>query len=110
MHLVELDPAPAPGEWLKLRLLVIGASTGRGAVMNVWLAHHPNDINQDGTVDVRDATAFGDLFGNGGSPLLVDLNGDGTVDTRDATTFGDLWHGTDTTQAWSGHRLPDKPE
>ena len=78
--------------------------------MDVWLAHHPADVNQDGTVDVRDATAFGELFNSEGPPELTDLNGDGVVDVRDATTFGEIWRGTDTTQPWNGHRLPDRPE
>ena len=111
LHLVELDLAPAPGQWLKLSLDVRGQSTLAPSSLDVWLAHHPGDVNQDGTVDVRDATAFGDLFGNSGSPLLVDLNGDGQVDARDATTFGDLWHGRNgVSQPWNGHRLPVRPE
>ena len=78
--------------------------------MDVWLAHHPGDINQDSVVNLRDASAFGERFTNGDHTALVDSNGDGVVDARDATTFREIWHGTDTTQPWNGHRLPDKPE
>ena len=42
---------------------------------------------------------------------LADLNGDGTADVRDATAFGDIWRGAgDATKAWQGHELPPKPE
>ena len=109
-HTVELDPAPAPGEWLKLSLTVRGTSP-HAVTFSVFLAHHPGDINQDGVVDVHDATAFGEQFRNGGSPLLIDLNGDGAVDVRDATTFGDLWHGGGgALQPWNGSSLPNKPQ
>ena len=88
---------------MKLALAVAGESADVGAaVFQVWLAHHPGDINQDGIVDVRDATVFGELFRGGGSPLLVDLNVDGAVDVRDATRFGDLWNGRgDASQPWN---------
>ena len=42
-------------------------------------------------MNVKDATAFGEQFRNDGSPLLIDLNGDGAVDVRDATAFGGRW-------------------
>ena len=109
-HTVVLDLAPAPGQWLKLALVVRGQSP-TPATFNIWLAHHPGDINQDGGVDIRDATSFGDLFRNGGSPVLVDLNGDGMVDVRDASTFGRIWRGeAPATQSWEGSMLPEKPE
>ena len=92
------------------RLNVTGQATARPATFELWFAHLPGDVNQDGQVNIRDATAFGELFNNEGPPELLDLNGDGAIDTRDATTFGEIWHGTDTTQPWNGHRLPVKPE
>ncbi len=110
-HLVELDPPPAPGQWLKLTLNVTIADSGCSANLNLWLAHHPGDINQDGVVNIRDATAFGEEFGGERREALIDLNGDGVVDIRDATKFGQIWRGEgDNTRAWQGSTLPPKPE
>lgn len=111
VHVVELTPAPEPGQWVKLTLPVTGEVSGGEADLTVWVAHHPGDINQDGVVNIRDATAFGEEFGGRASPRLVDLNGDGVVDVRDATAFGDIWRGAgDATKAWEGHELPPKPK
>ena len=99
-----------PGHWLKLTLHATGNDSGRAAEIEMWLAHHPGDMNQDGDVNVRDATAFGEMFRGGGSTRLLDLNGDGQVDARDATTFGDIWRGTgDQPRPWRGSRLTDRP-
>ncbi len=100
----------AHGQRLKLTLTIRGQSSS-AATFNVFLAHHPGDINQDGVVDVHDATDFGEQFRNGGSPLLVDLNGDGAVDVRDATTFGQIWRGEgDNSRAWQSSTLQPKPQ
>ena len=41
---------------------------------------------------------------------LIDLNGDGTVDVRDATAFGNHWNGKPpATRKWSNTALPAKP-
>ena len=111
LHTVELNPAPEPGEWLKVTFHVTGQDSGQTADLTVWVAHHPGDINQDGVVNIRDATAFGEEFGGQASLLLVDLNGDGVADVRDASTFGEIWRGAgDATKVWEGHELPPKPE
>ncbi len=96
---------------MKLDLCVAGQSSGRSGAIRIWLAHHPDDIDQNGGVDIRDATAFGEEFGGERRQALIDLNGDGVVDIRDATTFGQIWRGEgDNTQAWQGSTLPPKPE
>ena len=90
--------------------------------MELWVAHHPGDINQDGVVNISDATAFGKEFRgeyltacgiemNGERrPVLIDLNGDGKVNIRDATAFGQIWRGEGGARAWQGSTLPPKPE
>ena len=50
--------------------------------IDVWLAHHPGDINQDGVVNISDATAFDELFNNGTSGELLDLNVDAAASRR----------------------------
>ena len=111
LHTVTLDPAPAPGEWLKLTLTVTGQTSNGTVLFDVWIAHHPNDIDQSGGVDVRDATAFGREFRDRIAPPLIDLNGDGLVDVRDATVFGNQWRGdASALQVWANHALPTRPD
>ena len=111
LHVVDIDPAPEPGEWLKLSLRVRGASSGREVRMDMWLAHHPGNINQDQTTDVSDATAFGTEWSGARRAALLDLDGDGQVGIGDATSFGNIWNGVapDATQAWANTELPTKP-
>ena len=85
-----LDPAPEPGEWLKLELDVMGAGGGR-AVLTVWVGHQPLDINQDGRTNIQDATAFGVVFRDTLEARLIDINCDGRVNVQDATAFGTNW-------------------
>lgn len=80
------------------------------STLNVWVAHQPDDINQDGRTDIRDATAFGVEFNGAQRKELIDINCDGTVDPSDATAFGNQWNGTGcATQAWMNTSLPTKP-
>ena len=113
-HAVRLDRAVPPGRWIRITLHVVGSRTGLDAELALWVAHLPNDINQDERVDIRDATAFGDVFRGDRNPALIDLNGDARIDVRDATEFGAQWNGNDPDQdgfpsrSWNGQRLPDR--
>ena len=110
LHTVVLDRKLEPGDWAKITLTVESKATGCLGTLVMWVAHHPDNINQDGVVNILDATAFGVEFSGSMRKVLVDLNCDGFVDVRDATTFGHEWNGTgDATQAWQGHILPAKP-
>ena len=109
VHVVELAPAPEPGQWVKITLPVTGEVSGGEADLTVWVAHHPGDLNQDGNVNISDATALGEGFRTQGSTALLDLNRDGVVNVRDATAFGGIWFGTESTRSWNGSRLPDRP-
>ncbi len=101
-HTVMLDPAPEPGQWLKLDLDVTGAGGGT-AVFTVWVAHQPLDVTQDGQTNIQDATAFGDAFRGDKERRLIDINCDGQVNVQDATAFGGQW------AQWSNTALPAKP-
>ena len=110
-HVVRLDPPVEPGQWAKITLRLQSIGPQMEGTVVIWVAHHPDDINGDGVVNIADTTAFGEAFREGEDPFLLDLNGDGQVDVRDATEFGDNWHGTDGVPvAWEGHQLPPKPE
>ena len=98
-----LTPAPEPGEWLKLELDVSGANGGT-ALLTVWVAHQPLDINGDGVTDIQDATAFGTIFGGSKDVSLIAVNCDGTVNVQDATAFGTNWNA-----GWANTELPPKP-
>ena len=112
LHRVLLSPAPAPGEWLKLRFTVTGRTSNVTAILDMWVAHHPNDIDQSGGVNIKDATAFGIEFRDPRRAFaLVDLNGDGSIDVRDATVFGNQWRGNaPALQVWANHVLPTRPD
>ncbi len=72
-------------------------SNGLTGTATIRLAHLPGDIDGNGVVDIRDATAFGNEFRRGGLRRLIDLNKDGSVDVQDATEFGSIfrdWNGT----------------
>ena len=110
-HVVRLDPPVEPGQWAKITLRLQSIGPQMEGTVVIWVAHHPNDINRDGVVNIADATAFGEAFRGGEDPFLLDLNGDGRVDVRDATEFGHNWLGTvGVPVAWKGHQLPPKPE
>ena len=102
-HTVRLAPAPEPGEWVKITLEVAGKDSGQDAVLIVWVAHQPLDINQDGTTNIRDASIFGEEFHGRAAGTLIDTNCDGRVDVRDASAFGATW------TTWGNTRLPQKP-
>lgn len=107
-HTIVLDRPLVAGNWALIRLTVRSRLSRLIGTFTIWIAHHPGDTNQDGMVDVRDATAFGEEFHRRERPALVDLNGDGQVDVRDATAFGDLWHGRGgASRPWAGAKLPD---
>lgn len=109
-HTVLLDRPLVAGHWAKITLSVQSVATGCDGTLEMWVAQHPDDINQDGTVNIADATAFGNEYNGQGRHVLVDLNCDGAVNVSDATAFGSQWYGTgDATQAWQGHTLPAKP-
>ncbi len=108
LHTVMLDSAVEPGHWLKLDLDVTGAGGGSG-VLTVWVAHQPLDINQDSQTNIRDATAFGEVFRGSLETRSIDTNCDGGVNVQDATAFGNNWNGVGTSQAWVNTELPPKP-
>ncbi len=110
VYRVVFDRALTPGHWAKIHLNVTSSTTNLSGRAVLWVAHHPDDVNQDGSVDVRDATAFGVEFAGRADVSLIDLNGDGTVDVGDSTAFGDIWRGDGASRTWRGSQLPTKPE
>ena len=74
--------------------------------------YQPGDINQDGSTDIGDATAFGLEWSGARRASLLDLNGNGQVEIGDATSFGNIWNGVepDAAKAWANTTLPDKPK
>ena len=110
VYRVVFDRVLTPGHWAKINLNVTAQATNLSGRAVVRVANHPGDINQDGFVNVRDATAFGVEFKGRADATLVDLNGDGTVDDRDSTAFGVLWRGDGGSRSWRGSQLPTKPE
>lgn len=105
-----LDPPSAAGDWARIHLTVQSRVSSVIGTFTIWIAHHPGDTNQDGIVNVRDATAFGNEFRGEQRRGLIDLNGDGVVNIRDATTFGQIWRGEGGNRPWQGSTLPPKPE
>ena len=75
----------------------------------MWVGHLPDDVDQDGTVDLADSTAFGAEFNGLKRPELIDINCDGLVDIRDATSFGDNFTGRNGREVWNGQSLPPMP-
>ena len=102
---------PAPTEqWVRLDLNVTGQDSGLPAVLTIWVAHQPLDVNGDTLNNIGDATAFGAQFNGDMELRLIDLNCDGFIDVRDASAFGDIWNGRNgASKAWQGSRLPAKP-
>ena len=88
---------------MKIALEVAGKDSGQDAVLIVWVAHQPLDINQDGATNIRDASIFGEEFHGRAAGALIDTNCDGRVDVRDASAFGATW------TTWGNTRLPQKP-
>ena len=102
------EPVPT-GEWILLSGQVAGA-TGLTTPVSIRFAHLPCDVNQDGVVNIRDATAFGEAFRGDPPPSRIDLDRSGTISIEDATRFGTLWNGTgEATRAWKGARLSALP-
>ena len=96
------------GEWITLRIITRGLERIAGTI-ELQFAHLPGDVNQDGAVNIRDATAFGEEFRGQRRLELIDLNRSGTVTIADATEFGRLWYGTDDAgRAWNGARLSER--
>ena len=111
LHTVQLDGPVPPGQWVKITMEVRSRIRDAVGTLVMWVAHQPDDINQDGVVNVKDATRFGVVFQGDRFPQLIELNGDGRIDVRDATEFGFQWHGTvRASRAWAGARLPARPE
>ena len=88
----------------------VAGATGLTTPVSIRFAHLPCDVNQDGVVNIRDATAFGEEF-RGDMPLSrIDLDRSGTISIKDATRFGALWNGTgQASRPWKGARLPALP-
>ncbi len=91
LHEVQFDSSIELGEWTTVVLTVVG-SCGVQTDLCFHLGWLPDDVNQDGQININDATAFGVLFPDGPAALL-DIDGDGDVSISDATTFGEIWHG-----------------
>ena len=88
----------------------VAGATGLTTPVSIRFAHLPCDVNQDGVVNIRDATAFGEEFRGDMSLSRIDLDRSGTITAQDATRFGALWNGTgDASRAWNGARLPALP-
>jgi len=103
------------GEWTTVELTVQNEDTCLEAVLCFQIAHLPGDVDGNGSVDMSDATRFGDLFPHG-TVMLGDLNGDGQMNLNDVTKFGQIWQGTggegknpDGTGGWQGQGLPPRP-
>ncbi len=111
IHRVELDEAIPVGHWTIITLTVAGA-TGIESTFTLDIGHLPGDINEDGEVNMNDATAFGSLFRAGpDAPQRdrIDLNNDGQANLNDATLLGQLWRGTSGHQQWQNASLPPRP-
>lgn len=108
-HTVQLSGPIPVGHWVMMRLDLKSDATGNVWPINVHISHLPDDVNQDGTVNIMDATAFGDEFNGLKRPELIDINCDGLVDIRDATAFGNNYHGLNGRQVWNGQSLPPMP-
>ena len=100
---VTLDGPISVGVWTTVTGSVVGP-LGDVSTVSVRVAHLPCDIDQNGVVNIRDATAFGDEFRGTRRPELIDLNRSSTVNISDATTFGTLWRG-EASRPWNGARL-----
>ena len=95
------------GQWTTITARVASAD-GNESFPSIRIGHLPGDVDQNGLVDVRDATAFGNEFRGDARLQLVDLNRDGRVDVRDATTFGAIWRGeAGASRPWAGVSLPE---
>ena len=105
---INLDGVIPYGEWTKLTAELEDASGVEFTYM-AYIANLPCDVNQDGTVNVKDATAFGDELNGLKRPELVDTNRSGVVNISDATEFGDLWNGNGSYETWNGVSLPAQP-
>lgn len=103
LHTVVLDRALRPGHWARFALIVSSRTRASSEIV-FWVAHLPDDVNQDSVVNVKDATAFGVLARGDREERLVDLNGDGSVDIMDASEFTSQWQG-----GWAGATLPPRP-
>ena len=64
------------------------------------------DVNQDGTVNILDITAWAAEFNGAGRTALIDVNGDGNVNVQDATGVRFNWFGeAPATKPWNGESL-----
>ena len=63
----------------------------RTVALTMYIAHLPCDVNQDGEVAADDGTAFGQEYRGRRAVELLDYDGNGSVDIGDATVFGDQW-------------------
>lgn len=104
-HTLVFDGPLEVGQWAKVTLTVRALATQAEGTITLWVAHFPNDLNQDATINIRDASEFGMRFRDAIPVLLlIDLNDDGGVNVRDATEFGQQWFA-----GWRNRPLPDKP-
>ena len=86
---------------------VADAATGAVSTIAITLCHLPLDVNQDGTVNIADITAWGVEFNDLRRAAPVDTNGDGNGNVQDATAVGDNWFGRPpATKPWNGESLP----
>jgi len=111
IHRIELDQVMPVGHWTVTTLTVAGA-TGVENTFELSLGHLPGDVNEDGEVNMNDATAFGTLFHAGPDAPQhdrIDLNNDGQANLNDATLLGQLWNGTSGHAVWRDRSLPPKP-
>ena len=104
IRIVLTEPMPI-GERMRL-VGHVENGAGHETTITLEFANLPLDINRDGVVDVRDATAFGVEWA-ARDPRLdrIDLDRDGLITVRDATQFGILWRGDDGFPAFRNRRL-----
>ena len=109
IHIVQLSRGIPVGHWTTIRLDVRSVATSIVWSLPIKVGHLPVDVNQSGTVNITDSTAFGAEFNGLKRPELIDINCDGLVDIRDATAFGVNFNGLDDHQVWNGQNLPPFP-
>ena len=105
-HTLTLGTPVPVGECVTLTFDVADLATGAVATITITLCHLPLDVNQDGTVNIADITAWGAEFNGDRRAALVDTNGDGNVNVQDATRVGDMWFGRPpATRVWNGESV-----
>jgi len=94
-------------EWTHIVLGMQSTTTGIQTHIDFDIAHLPSDVNQDGTVNIKDATAFATVFAQK-QKEFADINGDNEVNIKDATSFGQTFRGEGGSLQWNTAHLPER--